>query len=194
MTLAVAILLAAVALTVLAMAVVGYVGLVTGAVTIDTGWGRRTRPLGPLTVDINAAREDVYGLLVQPYLGPATKALAEKVQVLERSDGMVLAAHRTPVSGRLVAVTVETVTFTPVERIGFRLLRGPVPHVIEEFTLTDAPTGCRLHYQGELGTDFGIIGAPWGRVVARVWHHTVSRTMTAVKTEAERRAGRVKGR
>jgi hypothetical protein len=40
---------------------------------------------------------------------------------------MVLAAHRTPIRGRLVAVTVETVTFALGERIGFRLLRGRVP-------------------------------------------------------------------
>ncbi len=65
--------------------------------------------------------------------------MAEKVQILERGDGMVLAAHRTPVGGGLVAVTVETVTFNPPERIGFRLVRGPVPYVAETFELEESP-------------------------------------------------------
>ncbi len=90
-----------------------YLGAVTGAVVIDTGWYRRTRPLGPLTVDITASRETVYALLTQPYLGRATKALTEKVKVIERGTDMVLAAHRTPIRGKLTAVTVETVTFAP---------------------------------------------------------------------------------
>ena len=36
--------------------------------------------------------------------------------MLERGSDMVLAAHRTPVSRRLVATTMETVRFTRPER------------------------------------------------------------------------------
>jgi hypothetical protein len=36
--------------------VAGYLGLVTGAVTLDVGVGRRARPLGPQTVSIAAPR------------------------------------------------------------------------------------------------------------------------------------------
>src|SRR5437763_1561837 len=136
------------------LGVLAYLGAVTGALTLDTGWGRRLRPLGPLSVEIAADRATVYALLTQPYLSRATRALAEKVHVLDRGSDMVLAAHRTPIRGRLVAVTVETVTFTPDQRIGFRLVRGPVPRVVETFALTDTDTGCRLDYGGELGTDF----------------------------------------
>jgi hypothetical protein len=182
------VLVAVVAALLAVLGVLLYVGAVTGAVVIDTGWFRRTRPLGPLTADITASRETVYALLTQPYLGRATKALAEKVTVIERGTGMVLAAHHTPIRGKLTAVTVETVTFAPPERIGFRLLRGPVPHVTETFTLTTTAAGCRLDYTGELGTDFGRLGAWWGRLVARKWEATVQATMTAVKTEAERPA------
>src|SRR5215470_5405683 len=122
----------------------GYLGLVTGALGLDLGVGRRTRPLGPQTVEIAAPRQLVFDLVAQPYLGRTTRAVQDKVQVLERGSDMVLAAHRTPVRSpvpghRLVAVTVETVRFQPPERVDFRLVRGPVPHVVETFTLTEHP-------------------------------------------------------
>jgi len=186
MTLVLVIVVTLVAVAVLASAVLGYLGVVTGALVLDTGWGRRLRALGPLSLDIAADRDTVYGLLTQPYLGRATRALADKVQVLDRGSDMVLAAHRTAVRGRLTAVTVETVRFTPGQRIDFRLLRGPVPHVVETFTLTSSEQGTRLDYHGELGTDFAALGAWWGRLVARQWQATVRASMRAVKAEAER--------
>ncbi|MGH3464327.1 MAG: hypothetical protein ACRDP9_22895 [Kribbellaceae bacterium] len=48
------------------------------------------------------------------------------VEVLERGIDMVLAAHCTPIRGRLRATTVETVRFQPPALIDFRLVRGPV--------------------------------------------------------------------
>ena len=189
MILTLALISAAVVVLVAGIGVV-YLGTVTGALVLDTGWGRRLRPLGPLSVEIAADRDTVYALLTQPYLGRATRALADKVHVLERGSDMVLAAHRTPVGGKLVAVTIETVRFSPGERIDFRLLRGPVPHVVETFMLTDTEGGCRLEYDGELGTDFGAPGAWWGRVVARRWQAVLQATMTSVKAEAQRRQAR----
>ena len=55
----------------------------------------------------------------------------------------------------LVAQTVETVRFTPPERIDFRLVRGPVPHVVEAFVLTEQAGGAstQLAYHGEIGAD-----------------------------------------
>jgi hypothetical protein len=61
----------------------GYLGLVTGACPIDVNLGRRSRPLGPLVVDIAAARELVFDIIAQPYLGRTTHAMAEKVRVLD---------------------------------------------------------------------------------------------------------------
>lgn len=130
-----------------------YLGLVTGRLSVDLGVGRRMRPLGPLVVDIVAPREVVYAAATAPYAQRQTRAMREKVQILDRADGMVLAAHRTPIGGGLVAITVETVTFEPPARIGFRLVRGPVPFVAETFELTDIPV--------ETGT-----GALWDR-----WRH-----------------------
>jgi len=85
--------------------------VVKGGLTIDTGIGRTVRPLGPLTVTIGAPREIVFDVIAEPYLGRAPRALADKIDVLERGSDMVLAAHRTSVSAGLVATTVETVRF-----------------------------------------------------------------------------------
>jgi hypothetical protein len=99
---------------------------------------------------------------------------------------MVLAAHVTQVGRRLVT-TVETVRFEPPERIHFRLVRGPVPHLSETFELVETDAGTELTWQGELGTDFGPIGERWGRVVARSWARAVAHSIASVKAEAERR-------
>ncbi|MFG3037215.1 SRPBCC family protein [Streptomyces sp. NPDC048330] len=170
-------------------AAAGYLGLVTGALPLDVGVGRRTRPLGPQTVDIAAPREVVFDVIAQPYLGRATRAMREKVTVLEQGSDMVLAAHRTPVAGgRLTATTVETVRFTRPERVDFRLVRGPIPAVTESFALTEHKSGTRLVYEGELATDLWRAGQWWGGLVAPRWEATVAASLGAVRHEAERRS------
>jgi hypothetical protein len=168
----------------------GYVGLVTGACPLDLGVGRRVRPLGPQLVDMAAPREVVFDVIAEPYLGRAPRALADKLRVLERGSDMVLAAHFTPLGGRLglVAQTVETVRFTQPERVDFRLVRGPVPHVVEAFVLSEgAGGGTRLAYHGEIGADLWRAGQRWCELVARRWEQTVAASLAAVKAEAERR-------
>jgi hypothetical protein len=125
------------------VAAAGYVGLVTSACPLDLGVGRRVRPLGLQLVDMAAPREVVFDVIAEPYLGRAPRALAEKLRVLERDSDLVLAAHFHPAGGRLglVAQTVETVRFTRPERVDFRLLRGPVPHVVEAFVLSEQAAG-----------------------------------------------------
>ncbi len=166
----------------------GYLGLVTAAVPVDLGVGRRNRPLGPFGVDIDAPGEVVFDVLSEPYLGRQTRTIAEKIQILERGTDMVLAAHRTPVRGRLVATTVETVRFTRPDRVDFRLTRGPVPYVVEQFLLNANGQQTRLEYTGQLGTDLWSLGARWGELVAGPWERTVEVTFAAVKAEAERRS------
>jgi hypothetical protein len=167
-----------------------YVLIVTGRVTIDTGWGRRVRPLGPMSRTIGAPREVVFELIGVPYLAAnPPREIREKVRVVERGDGMVLAAHRTR-SGPFTTVTLETVTFDPPEEIRFHLVRGPVPHVRERFLLRELEGGeaTELVYEGELGTDGWSIGAWWGRVVATRWEQVVGDSMEAVAGAAEGRA------
>jgi hypothetical protein len=89
------------------------------------------------------------------------------IEVLERGSDMVLAAHRTSVGWRMVATTIETVRFERPETVAFRLLRGPVPHVVERLTLHDDARSTRLDYRGELGTDYWQLGRWWGDQVAR---------------------------
>lgn len=173
-----------------AVAAGGYAGLVSGALPVDLGVGRRVRPLGPQTVDIVAPRDVVFDVIAQPYLGRATRAMREKVQVLERGSDMALAAHFTALGGRWKAVTVETVRFTRPERVDFRLVRGPVPYVVESFTLAELSAGTRLVYEGELGTDLWRAGMWWGGKVAAKWEATVAGSLASVKEEAERRARR----
>jgi hypothetical protein len=165
----------------------GYVGLVTGRLTLDLGVGRRTRQLGPLTVDVRATRGVVYQMASAPYTTRRPRTFEEKVQILERADGMVLAAHRTPLHGRITAVTVETVTFDPPNGIGFRLVRGPVPEVRETFTFDDVNGGTRIRYDGEMGTDLGRLGLAWGELVARAWVNTVRASLEDIKSASERR-------
>jgi hypothetical protein len=176
------------------LAAAGYLALVTGACPVDLGVGRRSRPLGPQVVDIAAPREQVFDVIAQPYLGRTTQALQDKVRVLDRGTDMVLAAHLTPLHGRLRAQTVETVRFARPERVDFRLVRGPVPEVIEEFVLTDHGPGTRLAYQGQMAADLWRLGQAWSTVVARRWEHAVADTLAAITTEAERRATQARSR
>lgn len=167
-----------------------YLGLVTGAAPLDLRAGRRTRTLGPLEVQIAAPREVVFDVIAAPYAERTTRTLRDKVRVLERGSDMVLAAHYTPIRGRLRATTVETVRFGRPDRVDFRLVRGPVPHVVESFVLDTTVEGTALRYSGELGTDLWRPGQWWGDLVAARWEAVVQASFDAVKTEAERPARR----
>ncbi len=162
---------------------------VRGALTLDVGLGRRVQPLGPVAWEIAAPRELVFEVIESPYRR-TPRAMQDELQVWERGPGMVLAAHVTQI-GRRRVTTVETVRFERPERIHFRLVRGPVPHVSEMFELAETDAGTELTWRGELGTDFGAIGARWGALVARSWTRTVDRSIGAVKAEAERRVRRI---
>jgi len=113
-----------------------------------------------------------------------------KLQVLQRGTDLVLAEHYTPVHrGRLTAATLETVTFDRPHTIGFRLVRSPVPHITEQFALTQLDGGTRLDYSGELGTDFGLAGQWWADRVAAAWEAAVRSSFGGIQAEAERRVG-----
>jgi len=181
-----------IASTVGALAVVAgrwaYRRLVAGDLVIDLSIGRSIRPLGPIDARIEAPRDLVFDVIAAPYLASPPSSLAEKIRVLERSDEMVLAAHRTPVRAGLVATTVETVRFEHPCAVHFRLLRGPVPHVIERFELTEDEDATRLHYEGELGADLWALGRLWGDLVASRWEEAVRGSLGEVTRIAQERA------
>lgn len=163
-----------------------YVGAVTGALTVDLGIGRSTRPLGPITVRVRAPRQRVFDAAAAPYADRRARAMREKVEILDRAGAMVLAAHRTPIAGRLTAVTVETVVLDGPERIMFRLLRGPVPQVEETFLFTETDGTTTLTYTGVLGTDLWWLGRCWGNLVARTWEATVRESLEQIRAASER--------
>jgi hypothetical protein len=161
--------------------------VVRGSLALDLGVGRRYRRLGPLTFRIAAPRGVVFDVVSGPYLGRTPRALSRKLAVLERGKDVVLAAHYTRAYG-LTATTVETVRFEPPDRVHFRLVRGPVPHVLETFELREVDGETELEYTGELGTDLWLLGSLWGAAVARTWEATVAASLEAVRAEGERRA------
>lgn len=152
------------------------------------GWGRSFHRLGPLSVSIAAPRDLVFEVIRAPYLGRQPRSSREEIEVLERGSDMVLATHRTRVRG-VTVVTVETVRFTPPERVDFRLVRGPVAHVVERFELRDGgKASTELSYEGELGSDLWWIGRWWGRRVARTWTAVVATSFEKIRVAAEDRA------
>ena len=132
-------------------------------------------------------------MIAAPYLGRTSRALQEKLQVWERGSDMVLAAHHTPVKCG-VTTTVETVRFERPERVIFRVVRGPVPHVAESFVLREVEIegGTDLTWEGQLGTDLWALGAWWGARVARSWTKAVQASLHEIAVEAERRAARAR--
>lgn len=168
-----------------AVARYGYRLLARGALTIDAGVGRRVQQLGPLSQRIAAPRATVFDVIAAPYLGRTPRALADELEVWERGSDMVLAAHFTPVKCG-VTTTVETVRFQAPERVDFRLVRGPVPHVRESFLLEENNGETVLTWRGELETDFWSLGAWWGARVARAWDQAVRSSLDSIGAEAER--------
>jgi uncharacterized protein YndB with AHSA1/START domain len=156
--------------------------------TLDIGVGRRLRPLGPIALDIAAPPEVVFDVIAAPYLGRTPRALRHKLDVIERGADLVLAAHHTRVAHGFTVTTVETVRFERPHRISFRLVKGPVPHVLEQYELLPSEAGTAFEYTGELGTDLWALGSAWGAVVAPSWERTVATALDGIRTEAERRA------
>jgi hypothetical protein len=169
----------------------GFFALAMGRIHLDLGWGRSLHPLGPFRIRIEAPRELVYEILSAPYVG---RARSESIDVLARGESLVVAAHLTKVHF-YEARTVEAIDFAPPERIGFRHLTGPVPYAVEEFRLEQEGDGTELHYDGELGIDFFLLG----RIAARrwvipQWRRAVGEHLDDVKARAEQRAQRARAR
>jgi hypothetical protein len=164
-----------------------YGAVARGDLTLDTGIGRRVQPLGPVDFEIAAPRDVVFDVIALPYLQQTPRALQSELDVWERGTDMVLAAHFTEVKCG-TTTTLETVRFEWPESIHFRVVRGPVPHVVESFLLLESDGGTRLRWRGELGSDFWAAGAWWGKRVGRQWERAVHSSMRAIIEEAERRS------
>jgi hypothetical protein len=163
----------------------GFLALAMGRLHLDLGWGRSLHRLGPIRMRIEAPRELVYEILSAPYVG---RARNPSIDVLARDDSLVVASHLTKVHF-YEARTVEAIDLEPPARMGFRHLTGPVPYAVEEFRLEQEGDETELHYDGELGIDFFLLG----RLAARrwvipQWHRAVGEHLDTVKAQAEQRA------
>ena len=143
----------------------GYRMLAAGAITVDTALAAERASSGRSPGKSKHFASSSSDIIATPYWIERPRALASKLEVWERGSDMVLAAHFTEVKGR-TTTTVETVRFDRPERIDFRLVRRPVPHVTESFVLNETDTGTRLTWHGELGTTSGP-SARGGVIVSR---------------------------
>lgn len=109
------------------------------------------------------------------------------MRVLERGQDLVLAAHCTPIGGRIRATTMETVPLRSAP--SDQLPAGPraCPYAVETFTLEQVDDHTLLTYTGQLGTDLWRLGERWGDLVAAKWVAVVAAAFEATKTETERR-------
>jgi hypothetical protein len=164
-----------------------YLLLVRGAITVVRPKHRSTKALGPIRVRVSAPRDVVFDTIAAPYLGRAPASLKDKLEVLDRWDDTVLAAHHTP-TPRGISTTVETVRFIRPERVEFRLLQGPVSHTTEHFHLREVEGGTEIEYAGELGVDLPLIASWYAKKVVPIWNRTVERSLEGVKASAEERA------
>jgi hypothetical protein len=150
--------------------------------------GRRRQPLGPIRLVMSAPPEIVFAVIAAPYLGKTPRAMADKLQVIDRGSDLVVADHYTPIlGGRFIVTTRETVAFQRPHRIAFRLLHGPVAAVEEEYLLQPAEAGTAFTYQGTLASDLPVLGSWWSRTNARTWTDVVRRSLDDIAAEAARR-------
>lgn len=82
--------------------------------------------------------------------------------------------------------------FERPQRVSFRLLRGPVPHVVETYELQSVADGTEFVYSGELGTDLWRLGQWWGKRVAVPWERAVASSIDAIQAEARAPLARYK--
>lgn len=167
---------------------VGFLLASRGLMALDLGVGRSVHRLGPITVRIRAPRELVFDVVAGPYLGKVPASMGGKIEVLARQGDLVVASHRTPLPFG-DAITTESVEFERPERVTFTLLRGPVPHVREEFLLEDRDGETGFTYTGELGADLWALGRLYGgRIVRPKWEQVVRDSLGQVTAAAEERA------
>ena len=170
-----------------AAAGLAYALVVRGALTVDLGIGRRVRPLGPIAVRIAADPDTVFDVIATPYLNKTARAMADELRVLERGTDFVLAEHFTAVGAGFTTTTLETVRFERPHRVDFRLVRGPVPCVLESYDLRAVDGGTDLEYRGGMGTDLWRLGEWWAGRVGPIWEATVAASLEQIRAEAERR-------
>jgi hypothetical protein len=148
-------------------------------------------PLPRLSTQIGARPEIVFQVIAGLDQGAVSQAGAHHARVLERpgSDRMVV-EFTTTVFGRQV-VTVEEVVLEPPLRIHYRLIKGPLPEVVEDFSLHPESKGTTLDYTGWFVPNRPLLRRLLDRVAVPIlYRRAVGQSMADVKRLAEARQQR----
>lgn len=144
-------------------------------------------PLPSLDLFIASRPELAFQLVSAVGQGPD----AAHARVLERpASDLAIVEFTTSVLGRTVR-TVEEVRFIKPDRITYRLLRGPLPQVEEEFVFEPEGSGVRLRYRGHFRAHPGWLRTLIDRlIVPAVYRRAVRKSMEQIKAAAEARQAR----
>ena len=141
-------------------------------------------PLPALDIAIEARP----GLVFQLISAVGQGADAAHARVVERpSPERAIVEFTTRVMGRTVR-TLEEVGFHAPDLISYRLLKGPIPGVEEEFRVEPDGEWTMLRYRGTF-----TVHSPWWRgafdriVVPRIYRRAVLASMAQIKQAAEER-------
>ena len=139
------------------------------------------RPLKPLALDIGA-----HPGLVHQVASAVGQEGDHSSRLLERpAPDRMIVEYTTVVLGRPV-VTLEEVTVAPGS-IHYRLLKGPLPAVEEDFEIDERPGGCTLRYRGWFEPNTGLRGVVDRFMVPRLYERALRASMAQVKAIAEER-------
>ncbi len=144
-----------------------------------------TEPIHPVRIDINAPRELVFEMAAA--VGGSLPDGPPHASELIRRDGNVLVVRfSAPAPFRFFGF-LEEVTLRAPMRIDYRVLEGPLDHVVEWLDLDEVGGVTTVTYAGEVGHRIPLV-ARFIAVPAYRWY--MRRTLSALKAAAERRAAR----
>ncbi len=145
-------------------------------------------PLPELRLEIAAHPGLVYQIIAAAGRGQLPGHASHGARILEQpAPDRALVEFTTRVLLRQV-VTVEEVRFEPSERIHYRLVKGPLPAVEEEFRLDAHEAGAVLHYSGWFEPNAPLLRTWLDRVIVpRLYRRAVWHSMREIKAAAEAR-------
>ena len=131
------------------------------------------------------------GLVFQLISAVGQGADAAHARVVERpSPERAIVEFTTRVMGRTVK-TLEEVRFHAPDRISYRLLKGPIPAVEEEFRVEPDGERTVLRYRGTFTAHSAWWRGGFDRIVVpRIYRRAVWASMVQIKLAAEERQGK----
>lgn len=144
-----------------------------------------TELIRPVRVDINAPRELVFEMAAA--VGGSLPDGPPHASELIRRDGNVLVVRfSAPAPFRFFGF-LEEVTLSAPERIDYRVLEGPLDHVVEWLDFSEAHGVTAVTYAGEVRHWIPFVAR---FVAAPAYRWYMRRTLSALKAAAEQRAVR----